>query len=197
MNFPVIFARCELPWIKRQWYITLQNREGEKLELYAPIKEIFLVYIIMKLGYGWRLKKKLGCFWNNVFFFFFVREYREEQYETRPRVKSFKSYFLAIKSWWYGRNNGDVWFEIDARIVFTHLFKNYDLNVRKYINISKLNYSFQSRSVCNILYSIRFRKSITVSCQSGDRFIFDIGSSSIFHKRFYNPAMKWPALIHR
>lgn len=97
MNFPVIFARCELPWIKRQWYITLQNREGEKLELYAPIKEIFLVYIIMKLGYGWRLKKKLGCFWNNVFFFFSLENIEKSNMKLVHAWKVLNPIFSQLK----------------------------------------------------------------------------------------------------
>lgn len=171
-----------------------------------PLLKKYFSFILLwnwDMGEGW-LKKELGCFWNNNVFFFFLILFFERSLENIE-----KNNMKLVHAWKVsnpifsqlkvddGRNNGDVWFEIDARIVFTqviaHLFKNY---VRKYINIFQIKL-FVPVSFCNILYSIRFRKSITVSCQSGDRFIFDIGSSSIFHKRFYNPAMKRPALIHR
>lgn len=111
MNFPVIFARCELPWIKRQWYITLQKREGEVRG--TPLKKYSRLYYYEIVGYGWRLKKNWIVFFFLILFFERSLEYWKENdmkfiHVKRIEWKVSKIIFSQLKVD-RGRNNGDVY----------------------------------------------------------------------------------------
>lgn len=112
------------------------------------------------MGEGW---KRIELFFFLILFFERSLEYWEENdmkfiHVKRIEWKVSKIIFSQLKVD-RGRNDGDL-FEIDSHIVvftFTlglHSFKNDNLNKKlceKYINISKLNYSFQFFQVCLVI----------------------------------------------